>query len=181
MADRQPAFGAEKSFGIRMGIDVADIGNVVAFFFHPESQRKLPKQELSRPLRQGCIQDLAILSVGPIPADAHAGSPVPDLFAVVVERPLAGPAVVSRPGGVAALEKEITNTVVSDDEYDIALESFLLGGQLAEVNAAGPVFRNDDFGGRFPAAFAQAFFAHFRVGLHLAAERSEPQQMRASL
>src|SRR5262249_9132436 len=158
----------KKSLGVRMGIDVAEIGNIVAFFFHPERQWKFPEQELSRSLRQGRIQDLTILAVGPIPAHAHARSPVPDFLTIIVKRPLAGPAVVRRPGSVAALEKEIASAVVSDGEYDVALDSFFLGGQLAKVNAAGPFLRNNHFDGRLPAALTQPFLAHLRIRLYFA-------------
>src|SRR4029077_16698021 len=88
-----------------MSVYITDVGNVVAFLFHPKCQGKFPKQELARSLGQGGIQDLAILPIGTVPARAHPRPPVPFFLAVVVERPLAGPTVVGGPGGVAALKE----------------------------------------------------------------------------
>jgi hypothetical protein len=93
-------------------------------------------------LRQGSIQNLAILPVGAVPAHTHTRSPIPFFLAVVVERPLARPTVVGGPGGVAALKKEIARSVVADDEYDIALVVAFLCGQLPKIDAAKPVFGN---------------------------------------
>src|SRR5207302_8013731 len=120
----------------------ADIGNIIAFLLHPESEWKLPQQEFARALRQRSIQDLAVLAVRPVPADAHARSPVPFLLAVVVESKLIRPPVICRPGRVAALEEEITGAVVAHDEDDVTLQAFLLGCQFSEVNSTWPIMRD---------------------------------------
>src|SRR5688572_20232968 len=99
-----------------MGIDVADVGNVVALLLHPESQRKFPEQKLARTLRERRVEDLAILSVRPVPTDAHARPDVPSTLArgaVVVERKELRPPIVSRPGGVAALKEKVAGPVIA--------------------------------------------------------------------
>src|SRR4030088_847423 len=98
MADRQPCSAAQESLAVSMRIYVADVGDVVTFLLHPVSERKLPEQKLARALRERCIDDLAVLAVWPIPAHFHPGAAVPFLVAVVVQRPLAGPAIVRSPG-----------------------------------------------------------------------------------
>src|SRR5205823_415320 len=103
------------------------------------------------------------------------------LFAVVVQRPLARPAVVSGPGGVAALKEEVASPVVANDKDDVALQLVAFGRQFAEINAAGPILGDDQAGGRFPVALAQPFSADCWVRLASALERANPEQVAAAL
>ena len=139
VADREPPLGAAEAGGVGVGVDVRDVGHVVAVLLHPEGERELPEQELARADRERGVEDLAVLAVGPVEARLDVRAPVPLLLAVVVERELAGPAVVGVPGGVGALEQEVGPAVVADDEDDVALQPLALGRELAEVDAAGPV------------------------------------------
>src|SRR5437588_6269422 len=164
-----------------MRIDIADIGDVIAFLLHPVGEREFPEQELARALRQWCVEDLAILAVGPVPAHAHVRSPVPNLLAVVVKRPLAGPAVVCRPGGIAALEEKVTGAVIADNKDDVALQLFTLRGELADVDAARPILRDRKAHARLPLAFAQALHADGRIRLRFTFERAQMQYVPAAL
>src|SRR5262249_38488135 len=122
--------------------------------------------------------------VGPVPAGADAGAGVPALRvgrAVVVERPGARPAVVGGPGRVAALEEEIAPPVVAHDEDDVALQALPLGRQLAEVDPARPVPRDDQPGGRRTGALGEPLGADRGFRLDGAAKRPEPGEMPAAL
>src|SRR5262249_52467273 len=80
----------------------------------------------------------------------------------------------------AALKEEVTSPVVTDDEDDVALQFLAFGGQFAQVDAAGPIFRDGDLRSRFPAAFAQSFLTDFGVGLRCTLKWAEVQQMPAA-
>ena len=148
-----------------MRVEIRDVGDVVAVLLHPVGEREFPEQELARADRKRRVQNLAILAVGPVEARLDVRAPVPHLLAVVVERILAGPAVVSVPGGVGDLEEKVGLAIVADDEDDVALELLALGRQLAEVDAAGPIGGDRDRRARGPRAFAQPLGADGRVGL----------------
>src|SRR5262249_55407546 len=122
-----------------------------------------------------------ILAVGPVPTDTDAGPPVPFLLAIVVQRPIIRPAVVGRPGRVAALEEKVAGPVVADDEDQVTLQFLLFGGQLAEVDATGPVCGGEVLRHRPPAALAQALGAPGRVSLAWALKGAEPTQVPAAL
>jgi len=47
MANGQKRFGPQKPLWIGVGIDVADVGDIIALLLHPESERELPKQKLA--------------------------------------------------------------------------------------------------------------------------------------
>src|SRR5439155_17493407 len=128
--------------------------DVVALLLHPEGDRELPEEELARAGGERRIQDLAVLAVGAVVADADAGAPVPDLLAIVVEGELARPAVVSLPGVGAALEEEVGAAPVGDDERDVALPAPVLRRQLPEIDAAGPVVRDRDLNRGLPSALS---------------------------
>src|SRR5205807_8462521 len=165
--DRQPGFRAQEALGVRVRVQVADVGDVVTFLLHPEGEREFPEQEFAGPLRQGCIEDLAIFAIGPIPAYAHAGPPVPFFFAVIVEGPLARPAIVCRPRRVTALEEEVAFPVVTDNEDNVALKILVCSCQLAEVDATWPILWYGQANTRLPLAFAQALGSNGGVGLGL--------------
>src|SRR5205823_4097824 len=91
----------------------------------------------------------------------------------VVERELAGPSVVSVPGGVGDLEQEVSLAVVADDEDDVALKPLALGGELPQVDAADPVGGDHDRCAGLPGALAQPLGPDRRIGLDLAPDRPE--------
>src|SRR5262249_49133147 len=94
-----------------------------------------------------------------------ARPPVPLLVTIIVQRPLVGPAVVSGPGRVAALEKKITRTIVTYYEDHVTLNPVFFGSQFAEVNTADPVAGNSHFDCRLPLALPQSPIAFRRVWL----------------
>src|SRR5262249_52012564 len=100
-------------------------------------------------------------------------APVPFFLAVVVERELAGPSVVGVPGGVGDLEEEVRLAVVADDEDDIALKPLARGGELPQVDAAGPVGRDRERCAGLPGALPQPLGPDRRIGLDLARDRPE--------
>ncbi len=132
-------------FGILVGVLVGDIGQIVTVGLHPISQGELPKQEFTGPGAQGCIQDLAVLSVRSIEPYFHAASPIPLALPVVIKGKLIGPAIVGLPGMIAALEHEIGLALVFHDENHITLHRAVVFGELGKVNAAEPIARNDQF------------------------------------
>src|SRR5262249_15004031 len=142
---------------------------------------EFPKKKLAGALGKRRVQNLAIFAVGPVPAHADARPPVPFLLAVVIKCEMIRPAIVGRPGRVAALKEKVTAAIVTDNENDIALQSFLLRRQLPKVDAAGPIVGNDDMGGRVPPTLAESLFTNWRIGLHLAFEGSEAHQESPAL
>ena len=88
-----------------------------------------------------------------------------------IDRVVGGPAVVGCPRQFAALKQQITGAVIADDEDDVALQVFFLGGQLSQVDAAQPIVGNLEFHGGFPLAFAQVVFTDGRVRLRGAFQR----------
>jgi len=88
-----------------------------------------------------------------------------------INRVVGGPPIVGGPRQFAALKQQITGAVIADDEDDVALQVFFLGGQLSQVDAAQPIVGNLEFHGGLPLAFAQVVFTDGRVGLRDAIER----------
>src|SRR5262249_24926517 len=99
-------------------------------------------EELTGSLGKRGVHDLTILAVGPVPAHVDIRAAIPLLFTVVVQRPLARPAVVGRPGGVAALKGEVAGPGVADGGGGVTLERRALGCQFSQISSAGPVFGN---------------------------------------
>jgi len=118
---------------------------------------KFPKEKFAGALRKWCVENLAILAVGTIEADVNIAAPIPFALAVVVEGELGRPAVIGAPSGVAALEREIGAAIVAHDEDDVGLKLSAEFGELAEINAAGPIARDAERGARRPLAIAEAF------------------------
>ena len=52
MSDGEERFAAQQSFDVLMGVDVRNVGDVVAFFFHPETEWMLPQEKLARTIGQ---------------------------------------------------------------------------------------------------------------------------------
>ena len=124
VADGEKAFGAEERGGIGVGIEIRDVGDVVALRLEPERDGKFPKEKFAGALGEWRVEDLAVLAVGTIEADVNIAAPIPFAFAIVVEGELGGPAVVGVPGGVAALESEVGSAIVADDEDDVVLPAW---------------------------------------------------------
>src|SRR5262249_25262140 len=145
-------------------------------------QRELPEEELAGALRQRIVKDLHVLAVGPVVADLDAGDEHFAVLAVVaVEGIGVGPGVVGLPGVVAALEDEVGQPIVADNEDDVALVAMLRRRQLAEVDTAHPVVGDLEGGAGLPLALAQALRADRRSGLGRAGKRSEPSHVPAAL
>lgn len=68
-----------------MGIEIGDVGDVVALGFEPIGGGEFPKEELAGALGEWGIEDLAVFAVGTIEADEDVAAPIPFGFAVVVE------------------------------------------------------------------------------------------------
>ena len=141
VADGDEPARPERAFRIRVNIGVRAIVHVVSLAFEPVGERKFPKEKFARTLRKGRVQNLAIFSVWAVVADADARLERPLALAVVIEREVVRPAVISLPGIVAALEEKIGRAVVADNENDVALLArvgILVGEQLelAEIDAA---------------------------------------------
>src|SRR5262249_5376550 len=62
---------------------------------------------------------------------------------------------------------------IADDKDDVALEALALGGELPQVDAAGPVGRDCERCRGLPGALAQPLGPDRRIGLDLARERPE--------
>ena len=78
----------------------------------------------------------------------------------MIERPLVGgPTIVGSPGRIAALKKQVAGTVITHDEYDVALEALLFCGEFTQVDTTQPILWDFKLYRRFPLAFAQAVFA----------------------
>src|SRR5262245_57555462 len=116
MTDRQPSFTPAQGSGIRVRIEIRDVRDVVPFFFHPVRQWKLPEEELARPNRKRCVDNLTILAVRPVETGLDVRSPVPLLVPIVVKGKLARPPVVSIPRRVGNLKQEIGLALVAHDE-----------------------------------------------------------------
>ena len=94
------------------------------------------------------------------------GTPVLEYpFVLGINRVVGGPAVVGGPGQVAALKQQIAGAVIADDEDDVALQVFFLGGQFPQVDAAQPILGDLEFHGGLPLAFAHIVFANRRFRL----------------
>jgi hypothetical protein len=157
-----------------MGIDIRDIGNIVPVLFHPERKWKLPGQIFAGPARfLHPVHRVGEQTVGTI--ETHGAAGYADGGVSLLMRGVDGivgrPAVVGRPGQITALEEKIAGTIISNDEDDVALNVFLLGGELTEVNPAEPILRNLNLDRRLPIAFADIVFTHRRIGLDFAFER----------
>src|SRR5262249_46045215 len=181
VAGRNPTRGPQQPLVIRVGIHGAQVGNVVPGLLHPESKRKFPQQKRPRTLRQVFLLRspeflLPVLAVRPDETDADFGADVPWMTwaAIVVHGPVVGPAIVRLPGSITTLKEKITGPIVADDEDDITLQLVAFGGQLAQVNTAGPVLRNGQRRGGLPATPPQAFEAHPRGRMNLAPKRPQP-------
>src|SRR5690606_25171870 len=48
VADTEQTLGPQQALGIAMGIEVRDVGDVVAVLLQPERERKLPEEEIAR-------------------------------------------------------------------------------------------------------------------------------------
>src|SRR5207245_1401973 len=118
-----------------------DVSDVVPEGFHPKRQREFPQEPFAGARGERRVENLAILAVGTIKTDVHARPPIPFFLAIVVKGELAGPAVVSLPGGVGALKNEIGLSVIANDKDEIALQPFPFCGQLAHVNPTEPIAR----------------------------------------
>ena len=68
VADGQQRLGPQQARGVGVGVDVADVGDVVAVLLHPEGERELPEQEFAGALRERGVENLAVLAVGPVAA-----------------------------------------------------------------------------------------------------------------
>ena len=95
-----------------------------------------------------------------------------------VHRVLVRPTIVRLPRVVAALEDDVRLAAIAHDEHDVALPGvFVLGlghrRELAEINSAGPVGGDFDFGVRLPAALAETLRPDGRFGLRLHRDRAE--------
>src|SRR6185369_7949924 len=96
---------------------IRDVGHVIAVLLQPECDGEFPEKKFARAGRERRVKNLAVLAVRPVAAHLDAATPIPLLPAVVVERELRWPAVVSLPGVIAALENEIGLAVVTHDEH----------------------------------------------------------------
>jgi hypothetical protein len=156
-----------------VGIEIGNVGDIVALRFEPKRSGKFPEEEFAGTLRERGIEDLAVFSVRTVETDEDVTAPIPFAFAVIVEGELRRPAIVSAPGGVTALEGEISGAIVADDEDDVGLKLLSVGGEFAEVDAAGPIARDLEFDAGFPGAIAEAFVGDGRIGLSDAADFTE--------
>ena len=133
-----------------MRVEVRDVSDIVAARFQPVSEREFPEKPFAGTGGKRRVENLTILSVGPVEADLHVRPPIPLVLAVIVQGELAWPAIVRLPGRVRTLEDEISRAIVADDEDDVALQTVPLGGEFAKINSAQPILRNLDPGTRFP-------------------------------
>ena len=60
------------------------------------------------------------------------------------------------------MEQQVAGTVIANDEDDVALQVFYLGGQLPEVDTAQPIVGDLEFYSGLPLTFAQVVFADGR-------------------
>ena len=165
-----------------MDILVGAIGDIVSLALQPECERVFPQQEFARADGQRMIHHLRVLGVGTVEADTHSGDQ--GLFGgmiVFVQRVGQRPFVVSLPGVGAALEQQVAFAIFHHDESDIALEAVAVAGELAEVDATGPIGGDLPFDGWLPATFAQALGAPVRGGLGSGGEGAECGHMTGTL
>src|SRR6185436_6736125 len=102
-----------------------DVGHIVAFRLQPIGEWKFPEKPFAGANRKRrVVENLTIFSVGPIETDLHVWAPIPMVLAIVVERELVRPAIVSLPRRVRALEKKIRAAIIAHDENHVALQPF---------------------------------------------------------
>src|SRR5439155_6502578 len=119
VADGEKAFRPQQTFRIGVRIEVGDVTHIVAARLHPVGEREFPEEPFAGTGGERGIHDLAVLPIRTVEADLNVRPPIPLSLAVVVERELARPAIVSLPGRVRALEDEISRAIVPDDEDDV--------------------------------------------------------------
>ena len=168
--DGEESFRPQKSFWVRVRVEVGNVGDIITLRLQPVRDGKLPEKPFTRTRRERGVENLAIFSVRPVEADIHTRSPIPLVFPVVIESKLIRPTIVRLPGCVGTLKNEIRAPVVAHDENHVALELLAFGGEFAKVNAAHPVARDFESGARFPLTVAQTIFSNGRVGLSVALE-----------
>src|SRR4029453_5123297 len=100
MTDRKKTFGPPKPSRSCVRVGVGNVINVVAVLFHPEREREFPKKPFAGAGRQGAVEDLAVLAVGPVEAHIDIWPAVPVLLPVVVESELIRPPIIGLPGRV---------------------------------------------------------------------------------
>src|SRR5262249_13798691 len=100
------------------------------------------------------------------------GVGAPGILAPVIERAPVGPAVVSQPSHVRALEYQVGFAIVANDEDDVGLA--IGNGQSAEIHTAQPFGWNLQATRFAPFAFSKVPFAILRRRLRRSLERAKP-------
>src|SRR5437879_190795 len=176
MAHGEKNLASFQNCGIEMQVEVRAVSDVITFLLEPIGHREFPEQISTRAAGLRCVDALAVLGVRAVETHAHIRPGVPDLrTTVVVQRIPSGPFVVRLPGQIARLAQDIRRAAVLYHEHDVTLSAeWFIPSELAQIHAAGPVFRNAERRGLLPFAFADALDCHHRYFARLRLEWPQP-------
>src|SRR5438046_9924135 len=79
------AFRAQQTFRIVVRVEVREVSDIISARFQPVSEREFPEKPFAGASGKGRVENLTILSVGPVEADLHVRPPIPLVLAVIVQ------------------------------------------------------------------------------------------------